>query len=85
MAGNDLGVAASHGQSLFAGANHAANGAAGAFVDERIHAVEPDVAHMQNIGLVEVNGDVAVGVRGGEVNQIERVAVAPDREACRRS
>ena len=30
---------------------------------------------MQHIGVVEVNEDVSVGVRGVEVNQVERVAV----------
>jgi hypothetical protein len=60
-----------------AGANHAADRAARALVDEGIHAVEPDVAQVQHIGLVKVDVDVGVGVRGIEVDQVERVAVVP--------
>jgi len=80
MAGNDLCVAVCHGQSLFGSVNHAADGAARAFIDEGIQTVEPGVAHVQHIGFVEVNVDVSVSVRRVEVDQIERVAVAPDVE-----
>ena len=81
MAGNDLRVAARNGQRLFTGADHAADGAARAFVDERVDAVEPDVAHVQHIRLLEMNEDVRVGVRGGKVDQAERVAIVPDAQS----
>ena len=71
MAGNDLGAVAGHCQRLFAGADHAADRAAGALVNERIHGVEPDIAHVQHIGLVEVDVNVGIGVRRLEVHQVD--------------
>ena len=45
-----------------------------------IDPIEPDVANVQHVCVDEVNRDVAVGVGGGEVSEIESVAITPDSE-----
>ena len=43
-------------------------------VDERDHLVEEVVAHVQDVGLLEVDDAVAVGVGGRRVPDLDRLA-----------
>src|SRR4051812_7107065 len=64
---NNLGVIAGERENLAGGGNHAGDFAARAGVDVGIHAVEKRVAHLNHIGLLKMNVDVRVRMRGSKV------------------
>src|SRR5258707_14346646 len=69
MARNDLGVVVGQGENFVGGVNHPVDFSAGAGVDDRVKAVKKSIAHVNHVGLLEVNVDVRVGVRGLEILQ----------------
>ncbi len=62
---NNLGVIAGERENCVGGGNHAIDFAARAGVDIGIHAVEKRVAHLNHVGLLKMNVDVRVRMRGG--------------------
>lgn len=63
------------GETGFRGADYPFNAAAGRVIDEGIVTVPESVSDVDNIGLHEVHGDVAVGMRGRIVFERDRSAV----------
>src|SRR5208283_5737343 len=51
------------------GDNHPVDFSAGAGVDDRVKAVKKSIAHVNHVGLLEVNVDVRVGMRWLEILQ----------------
>ena len=75
MAGNDDGVVIDRGETGIASRNRAVDAAAGGIIDERIDPVPEDVADVNDIGLGEGDGDVAVGMRRTIMFQADRCAI----------
>jgi hypothetical protein len=57
------------GQNFVGGDNHPVDFSAGAGVDDRVKAVKKSIAHVNHVGLLEVNVDVRVGMRRLEILQ----------------
>src|SRR6266849_3102799 len=72
---NDLSVVAGERENFAGGRNRAADIAAGAGVDVGIHAIEKRIAHMDDVGLLKMNVDVRVRMRGSKVLERERLAI----------
>ncbi len=51
VAGHDLRAVVGEGENLIDAADHAVDGAAAAQIDERVHAVEPQIAGMDDVAL----------------------------------
>jgi len=69
MPRNDLGVVVGQGQNFVGGDNHPIDFSPGAGVDDRVKAVKKSIAHVNHVGLLEVNVDVRVGMRRLEILQ----------------
>src|SRR4051794_40184485 len=59
--------------------DHPADPAAGGAVDVRVEPVEEQVAGLQDVGLAVVDGEVAIGMRGGGVGHVDLFAVEEER------
>ncbi len=72
---NDLGVIVGERENFVGGGNHACDFAARTGIDVRIHAVEKRVAHRKHVGLLKMNVDVRIRVRGTKVSEREGFAI----------
>ncbi|MGY4450944.1 hypothetical protein ACVWZR_005604 [Bradyrhizobium sp. i1.3.1] len=52
--------------------------AAGRVVDERIDAVPEGIADMNDVGFCKSDGDVAIGMRGPVIFQVDRASIEPE-------
>src|ERR1700730_6879318 len=74
MPRNNLGVTASERENLVDGGNIAGDCPARTRVDVGIHAVEKQVAHRNHVGVLKMNVDVRIRMRG--TNVLERQGFA---------
>src|SRR5262249_15923312 len=72
---DDLRFAVDERKDFLVRGNHAAERPAGTGIDEGIHRVEKGVAEVNNIGLLEMDIDVGVGVCGREMLERQRLTV----------
>ena len=79
VAGNDNRSGVRHLERPIRRKDHPINTAARRVVDERVEAVEPGITRVQNIRVLEVNGDIGVGVGGLVVSQVQSLAVELER------
>ena len=75
MPGNDFRIVVGHGQKFRRARDHAADAAARSVVDVRKHAIEEDVARLQNIALLEMNIDIGIRVRRRDMHERNAFAV----------
>jgi len=75
VAGDDPCALAGQGQRAVGGGDEALERAAARQVHERVHAVEEEVAHVDDAGPAEMDDGVAVGVGGRHVEGVDVVAV----------
>ena len=72
---NDLGVVVGERENFVGGGNHAGECAARTGVDVGIHAVEKQVAHRNHVGLLKMNVDIRIRMRGSNVLELEDFAI----------
>src|SRR5882757_8007896 len=73
--GNNLGGIAGERENFVAGGNITGDSAACTGVDVGIHAVEKHIAHLNHVGLLKMNVDVCVSMRGSKVLEREGFAI----------
>src|SRR6266849_10045952 len=75
MPRNNLGVIVRERKNFVGGGNHAGDFAARTGVDVGIHAVEKHVAYRNHVGLLKMNVDVRIRMRGSKVLEREGFAI----------